>query len=308
MAPRSTLQRAEQFIACNDSFMALDLIFINLFVLGLLAILAGSLYVWLQIFIQWDQIKEILTKFRDQHIPVPILPVALAIGWVGLNIAPHLLVLFSTQSAPTEFNPDSVKNAAQLQNLISLIVGATILAALLTGVRERSDLQVLGFRTDQQRSQLRDGFVGFLTSITPVFLVLLLTFPLRSEETTHPLLRLLDARGVGVEFVIIAVAAVVIAPLLEELIFRVLIQSVLVNILGVWPGIVLTAILFASVHGFPDMIALVPLALILGILYHWRRSYLSLVIMHALFNGFNLFMVLFLRYAENALKDNPWIQ
>ncbi len=56
--------------------------------------------------------------------------------------------------------------------------------------------------------------------------------------------------------------------------------------------IAINALLFAVIHGFPDMIALVPLALILGWIYQRTQSYIAIVTTHAAFNTFNLTMVL----------------
>ena len=289
--------------------MAFDLLIINLLTVGLLGILCGSIYTWGQVLFRWLKGYEILEKtFASDRLPIPHLAVALASGWVTLNIATQFLVVLSPDSTQTVFDPNRVLAGAQMQNILSLIVGLAIWGALTISVQDQSDLTLLGFRRNGELTQLVDGLRGFLAAIVPVYLVMLLTLPLRSEETTHPLLRLLDARGIGNEFVVVAVAAAVIAPLLEELVFRVILQSALVNSCGLRGGLIVTAIIFAGVHGFPDMVALFPLALLLGIVYHWRRSYLTVVVMHALFNGLNLMLVLFQRYAADVLEDQMWMQ
>jgi hypothetical protein len=45
------------------------------------------------------------------------------------------------------------------------------------------------------------------------------------------------------------------------------------------------AIVFAAVHGPVDGIALLPLALILGYSFDRRQSYLTVVVIHGLFNA-----------------------
>jgi membrane protease YdiL (CAAX protease family) len=46
--------------------------------------------------------------------------------------------------------------------------------------------------------------------------------------------------------------------------------------------------IFSVVHGVPDCFPLFPLALILGFVYHRTRSFLAVVVLHALFNATNL--------------------
>ena len=50
-------------------------------------------------------------------------------------------------------------------------------------------------------------------------------------------------------------------------------------------AIPVAAVVFAAVHGFPDSLAIVPLALVLGDAYQRRRSYWEVVAAHALFNA-----------------------
>ena len=50
----------------------------------------------------------------------------------------------------------------------------------------------------------------------------------------------------------------------------------------------ISSIAFAMVHGPLDGAALMPLALLLGILYDRRHSYLAVVVAHAFFNLWNI--------------------
>jgi membrane protease YdiL (CAAX protease family) len=49
-------------------------------------------------------------------------------------------------------------------------------------------------------------------------------------------------------------------------------------------------VIFAAVHRLPDAIPLLPLALVLGYVYQQRRSFLSIVLLHMLFNAANLIL------------------
>jgi membrane protease YdiL (CAAX protease family) len=99
----------------------------------------------------------------------------------------------------------------------------------------------------------------------------------------------------------VALAAVVLAPLAEELMFRVVIQGWLESREKPAAAITTTALLFSVIHGLPDAIGLFPLALILGYVYRRTHSYLAVVVLHGLFNAFNLSMVLLAR-PEQAVE------
>ncbi len=138
--------------------------------------------------------------------------------------------------------------------------------------------------------QIELGYNGFLVGLLPVILVLAATFDLRTEEKANPILKMVKSNpNIGV-YLLAVLIAVVLAPLIEELIFRVLLQGFFTTTLRMkkWTAILTTAILFSAVHGFPDAYALVPLALVLGYIYHQTRSYVAVVVTHACFNGFNI--------------------
>ena len=90
-----------------------------------------------------------------------------------------------------------------------------------------------------------------------------------------------------------AVLATILAPLTEELMYRVTLQEGLEKFAPGNASIWLTALLFAGVHsvnGRPDALPLFPLALILGYVYRQTHSYVAVFTLHALFNGLTVIM------------------
>jgi membrane protease YdiL (CAAX protease family) len=83
----------------------------------------------------------------------------------------------------------------------------------------------------------------------------------------------------------IVLSAAFLAPLTEELLYRVLLQGWAQSHLAPWQAIVASSFVFVAQHSMSDWLPLLPLALILGYVYHRRRSYLAVVVLHALFNG-----------------------
>ena len=189
---------------------------------------------------------------------------------------------------------------------VSGIISSVVLNALLFGILFLplviSDGRVLrdfGFSRDNWQGQLGDGVLGFLASLAPVGLIFGLTVPFRTQENGHALLRLMESDQ-SIETVFwICVSAAVVAPIVEELIYRVVIQTWLEQHLPPRVALVVAAAVFSAVHRFPDALPLFPLAIVLGYLYQQRRSYLSIVVVHALFNATNL-AVLLLSLADHS--------
>jgi membrane protease YdiL (CAAX protease family) len=90
--------------------------------------------------------------------------------------------------------------------------------------------------------------------------------------------------------ILIIVLAVVIAPVVEEMLFRGLVQTTLRSYLGrPWLAIVFTSVLFAAVHDQPThWPALFALAMGLGYSYEKSGSLFRPIFMHALFNGITI--------------------
>lgn len=151
--------------------------------------------------------------------------------------------------------------------------------------------------------QVADGVLGFIACIAPVLLVRLSTLWMQEPGGQHPFLKLLMENPEPLTIALIALAAVVLAPLVEEMIFRVMLQGWLQTVISPRWAIVSVAVLFCFVHGFPDSLALMPLALILGAMYYRRYSYISVVVVHMLFNGVNLLLALIATTIE--LPDSP---
>jgi membrane protease YdiL (CAAX protease family) len=142
-------------------------------------------------------------------------------------------------------------------------------------------------------TELRFAAEVFLAAYLPTTLLRILIIKLIENMTgempdQHPFLEILDEGvGPGLMFLIFLIA-VVFAPIVEELQFRVVILGGIAQ-RGRWVlALVVSSLLFAFAHGYPDCFALIPLAVILGYCYLRRRSYITVMIVHFLFNMFNM--------------------
>lgn len=269
--------------------MTSELIIVSAASLLFILLLVASALLWIIIGLRLSSGQPVLkSRFRSESVPVPNLSFFLVIAYIVLVGVTQLFI--QRPETSVRLTPIIRQVEASITEGIAFILILTV--SLLAFAQPKTGAYRLGFRGDSRSRQIGDGILGFIASILPVLGMILLTLPLRSPETTHPFLKLIDKEGFGVQFYEVAFAAVIIAPLKEELMFRVILQSRLVSWLGVSAGIGLTAVLFAAVHGFPDSLGLLPLALILGYVYQKRRSFLSIVVIHALFNAFNVGMML----------------
>jgi len=244
--------------------------------------LLGSLTVWGEVIRRVRAGQPALPAAGTEPVAWHPLPLVLACAWILITVLAKL-----SSAGPSEpFDPEATMRGLYF-NLGQMLL---MWAALLASAVSTADETPPPFRLTHLTDQLGDGVTAFFASLAPVFLVLLATLPLRTPEAQHSLLRLLHEQPTVQAWLAVCVAAVVLAPLAEEIIFRVILQSWLTRLLGPVAAIPLVALLFAAVHGFPDSIALIPLALILGYVYHRRQSYITVAVAHALFNGANLLM------------------
>lgn len=115
----------------------------------------------------------------------------------------------------------------------------------------------------------------------------------------HDLLRIMRDEGWTLVMLGLLASAVLIAPLLEELIFRGLLQTAMLETFGWerrWPVILAAAAAFAGVHvgaaAWQAMPGLFVLGVILGWLYERTGSLWPSILLHMMFNAVNSAIVL----------------
>ncbi len=88
--------------------------------------------------------------------------------------------------------------------------------------------------------------------------------------------------------------AIVIAPFAEEFIFRGYLYAVMKKYIGAFLALTFTSLLFALIHGHAFSIpALFTLAFCLGLAYERTGSLVVPMLMHAIFNAFQVGLILF---------------
>lgn len=106
---------------------------------------------------------------------------------------------------------------------------------------------------------------------------------------------LTNDQPLGVRIYLIGVA-VVFAPVFEELLFRGMLLPVAAKWLGVGRGIMLVALLFAAIHlHLPSLLPLFIVGVAFSLAYLYSGNLLVPIVMHGLFNAFNLAVLTALR-------------
>ena len=137
------------------------------------------------------------------------------------------------------------------------------------------------------------GIVGFL-AVFPVCVLLgvIVTWVFEQfsiKYTPHALIQALSQISLGWK-VAVVISAAVLAPIIEEIFFRGLVQSALRRIVSPWVAILITSIIFAAIHtSQPQYIpALFVLAVMLGYNYERCGRLWASILIHMLFNAATL--------------------
>ena len=257
----------------------------------LAALCAGSAAVWIMRFHKkWIAAGDGESGVVDAEpaaTPPPVVPVvpvgAIIFGllWLLYHVLNDVAAMLDSAAPPT-FDPERTLRALQ-QNCWLLGTGTGVAWMLVTR-GEHDGLRAFGVRRSRFLAQIRDGLTTVTAAWLPVFAVLFATIPLRTADRRHSVFQLLDADDSLAIYGWAVLSAVIVAPLFEELVFRVIVQTWLERFLGI-AAVPVAAVVFASVHAMPDSLAIIPLALVLGDAWRTRRSYTEIVVAHATFNA-----------------------
>lgn len=257
----------------------------------------------------WVWIAQVLQDGR-QPLPYQPRPASSPNPLVTTVAFAYSLVVYLEQlvAGLDQRHPKPSLWTVQVSCLVNILIFSLLLAML--ALPRSTRLSDFGIKLGDWRRHLTDGALGFLASLLPVYSIQVLMFlvnrllPFRSEELQHSFLQFLSSNTDTTTIAWVALAAVVLAPLAEELMFRVIIQGWLQSRVQPALAIAASAVLFSAIHGFPDAIGLFPLAVILGYVYYRTRSYLAVIVLHAMFNAFSLAVVLLAQpdQAETAVS------
>jgi hypothetical protein len=125
-------------------------------------------------------------------------------------------------------------------------------------------------------------------------------------ETVQDTVKLLQESQDPLILGLMALTAVVAAPLCEEIVFRGYFYPVLKKFAGVWPATLCSALVFASAHG--NLTALLPLFIFGGVLvfvYEKTGSLWAPIAVHCCFNSATVIVQIAARYYHLPLEGIP---
>lgn len=225
--------------------------------------------------------------------PVPF-SVVESFGAVVWTLAAMVLVRSVAVAIGIEFGPDPVS--------VLVVISAQLftLAGLVAYLRARGRLswRLLGPVRPRRRHVAVGVGIG-----TAGFVIVQLTVAVAAQlfgPVEAPQQSLLEAGRIGgVTAVLAAVAAVAIAPVVEEVVFRGLLFQSLRRRTGLAAALVISGIVFAVVHLELDQavfgVALLLLAVWFAGAFHRTGTLVVAVVGHATFNAINLALALVLR-------------
>jgi membrane protease YdiL (CAAX protease family) len=243
-------------------------------------------------------------RWRDRAVRVESRP------WSFEQGAFLLLVLMALYFASTTFQRlvgDLFENAGAEENALRIVVQSVCFYLIGLGTVALSLLRRQVTWRDafglEPRAVLRDvgkGAVFYLAALP--FIVF------------YSLLYQAVLRGMGCEIMMQEIAlvvageqsfwmrlwlvglAVVLAPLFEEILFRGIGLPLLARKWGVAPAVVAVSVIFAAVHfHLPSMMPLFVVAVAFSLAYIQSGSIVVPIVMHALFNGVNVAMLMMLK-------------
>jgi len=202
---------------------------------------------------------------------------------------------------------------ASLNNLIYCVGAIVVMAVIIFLVRASFARRLKGFGLNI-RSVHKDFFAAFLNllSVWPLMMAAIaltmfigkLFFGPQYQISQHEQLELITAYPRWQLRILVFVVAVVMAPVLEEMIFRGLFQTVIRSFFEsrdskletrsrVWLPIFISSGLFSIVHGnVPHWPALFLLGVCLGYAYEKSGSLFRPIFIHAFFNAITIIFVL----------------
>lgn len=244
----------------------------------------------------WGMILERL--FTGEPLVPRTVPVSRPRPWLAVFLAALLLFVslvtqFHRSRMTIEafvFDADKALRIALETVLVKLITACALIACLTRLGSQR--LTRFGIDGRHPRREIGLGVLGYLAAIIPVIIVTMSMSDFRADDNKHLFLQIIRSDQSVLLVALMIGSAVIMAPLEEELMYRVILQGTLQRYLSPTASIVISASLFSAVHGFPDAVGLFPLALILGFLYWRTGSYWAVVTTHAAFNGVTVLLTL----------------
>jgi membrane protease YdiL (CAAX protease family) len=215
---------------------------------------------------------------------------------LGMNILPIVLTK-SELVSKSNLNPLEL-NIIAIGSLSLLIFWPMFFGNSFKQVQERIGLYFVSVGRFLKDFIL--GFFSYWTSILPLLILLslyslvLVKFGVNVEQGAHPVVPIVASSKDSKTIWLIFILAVVIAPIIEEIMFRGAFYSWLRARFSSTVSILVSAIIFAAIHpqGAIGILPLGFIGVVLALIREYRGNITACIFAHACFNGGTLLLVL----------------
>lgn len=221
-------------------------------------------------------------------------------GWLALILMCIQLVVagvYGTLSALGWLRGDEPESYHALIQGLFFHAASLVILVLILRARAWTWAQAFGLQVQGLVRRLGAG-MAFYAGILPFFffaavlsrlVMLIIGYPVTIQDVV---LIFIEPQSVWTLLALMGLAMFV-APAAEEILFRGILLPLLMKRLGTGPAVVLSALLFALIHfHVPSFFPLFVLATGLALAYIYTGSLWVPIVMHALFNGMNLAILL----------------
>lgn len=214
-----------------------------------------------------------------------------------MMLAPRL---FEAMSSTFSGTTNLLKANVIFISLMSLI----IFWPVLLGDRPGAVLDRIGFRSFGFKRLIGDSLLSpfvYFAALIPLLVVLLaysallMKLNIDPAQGAHPIVPIVTDSKNGSTVYLVIIMAVVVAPFVEEIMFRGALYSWLRSKTGTTISILISSVLFAAIHpqGAIGVLPLSCIGIVLAILREWRGNLTACMVTHACFNAGTLALVLF---------------
>jgi membrane protease YdiL (CAAX protease family) len=229
------------------------------------------------------------------------LTVLAAIGAIVVTIGAAMIFVGGAVAAKVidPHNPGSAGPEVLLTLQLSIYLPLAAYLAVILPPLSHVSLRQLGFHVPSARD-VAIALVGVALMYLVVGVVETAAENFTHRHDTETAVALMQQLHTPIEQITFAVIAIVLAPLVEELTFRVFLFNAFSRYTPIWAAVVLSSLLFGAVHiiGAPPAQLLtiaLPLAcggMVLAYVYASTRCYWANVITHAGFNAIGVVAVM----------------
>ena len=243
---------------------------------------------------------------RDVGLAIEDILIGLGAYLVGKALASWVIAHAGSPDPPVAH---TFQDRAVIAIVQQVIGHGPLIVLFLIMLRRRPDgLQRVGIAPRQPKRAIVEASVALLIGVSAVLALNFLCVWIGKRmgepepEVGHILLEIVRHADSILPIALLSVSAVILAPILEELVFRGFLQTALLSIIGGSNRravVLLSALIFAAVHGGVAQWQTLPGLFVLGVIFGWlyerRGNLLPCILTHMAFNATMIALTLLTR-------------